>query len=294
MSAAARARLGWHFVRGVSRGLRLGAFFPPDGRQPGALAPGGSHQVALPPRSGADLAGGLVRSHHAFPLAGLPTAVRLLHLTDVHLRGPAPWVTHLCETVAAVQTDLVLLTGDIVTRGWQEATVRTFLEALPDAPLGRFAVMGNWEHWADAAPTRWGRLLAEHGVTLLRDEAVALGPLQLGGTDDLLAGVPDLARLRRSLSPGRPTVVMTHSPAMFQSLAGRGVDLVLSGHSHGGQVRLPALGALWVPRGTGPYVAGWYRHRDSWLFVSRGVGWSIAPVRLDCAPELVEIVLSPA
>ncbi len=68
---------------------------------------------------------------------------------------------------------------------------------------------------------------------------------------------------------------------------------MLSGHSHGGQFRLPGVGALFVPRATGAYVAGWYEQDGTHLFVNRGIGWSIAPLRLWCPPELAEIQLVP-
>lgn len=284
----------WRFVRGVSRGLRVGTFFPADSAAPAAQAPGGSEERPLPPRQGADLPGGLVLSRHRLALPGLTRPLCLLQLSDVHLRGPAPWLPHLLDRVSERRPDLVLLTGDILTRGWQEPVVAAFLDALPAAPLGRFAVMGNWEHWSDAPPERWGPLLAKHDVRLLREEVVELPGLRLAGTDDLLAGITDPIALRQRLPPGPPTVVLSHSPAILPALAGPGVDLVLSGHAHGGQLRLPGLGALWVPRGTGAQVAGWYRQDNTHQFVSRGVGWSIAPLRFRCPPELVELLLSPA
>jgi len=295
-----RAAAALRFGRGLARGLRMGVFFPPEGRLPGRPAPGGSTENSLPSPAGgpggrldALWPAGLALSQHRLPLAGIRAPLRLLQLSDVHLRGPDPALERLAAAMAPLRPDLVLLTGDIVTRGWQEPTVRAFLRSLPPAPLGRFAAMGNWEHWSGADPARWGALLASEGVTLLVEAGRDLGPLHLAATDDLLAGSLDLPRFRAALPATGPTVVMSHSPALFPALAG-GAQLVLSGHSHGGQVRLPGLGAVWVPRGTGPYVAGWYQEQGSHLFVSRGLGWSIAPLRLSCPPELVEITLLPA
>jgi uncharacterized protein len=288
---------GLRFARSLSRGLRRGDAFPAAGRIAVAQAPGGSSE--LPPQ------GSLLErlrsertwfgtSSHAVPVAGLPGPIDLLHLTDVHLKGVEAWQEPLCSALRAERPDLVLLTGDIVTRGWTTEAVQRFLAALPDAPLGRYAIMGNWEYWADALPDSWRLLLGQHGVELLVDEWRDLGPLVLAGTDDQLAGSPDPVALRHALPCGRPTVVMTHSPALFPELVAPDVALVLAGHSHAGQVRLPGLGAAWVPMGTGPFVAGWYQQEDTWLYVSRGLGCSIAPVRLYCPPELVRIRLEPA
>ncbi|NOY24907.1 MAG: hypothetical protein GXP62_03455 [Oligoflexia bacterium] len=291
-SPTASLRAAWRFVHGVSKGLSLGVFFPPASRLPDGLAPGGSDQewVFSPRRR--QISGGLVRSRHRLAIPHLTEPVRVLQLTDVHLTGPVPWLDPLCAAIAASAADLVLLTGDIVTRGWQPDTVDRFLDALPPAPLGRFAVMGNWEHWSGASPQRWAKLLSRHGITLLTDQVVHAGPIQLGGTDDLLAGSPDLGRLRTCLRQREPTLVMSHSPAAFPALAGPDIHLVLSGHSHGGQVRIPGLGAVWVPRGSGAFVSGWYQQDKTWLFVSRGLGYSIAPVRFACPAELAEITLT--
>lgn len=291
-SSAERLRAAWRFIRGVCKGLRLGAFFPAASRLPDGAAPGGTNQewVHTPRRS--QFSGGLVRSRHRLAIPHLTETVRVLQLTDVHLTGPRPWLDPLCAALAASTADLVLLTGDIVTRGWQPDTVDRFLDALPPAPLGRFAVMGNWEHWSGASPQRWAELLRRHDIALLTDQVVSAGPVQLGGTDDLLAGVPDFSRLRAALRPNQATLVMSHSPAAFPALAGPDIHLVISGHSHGGQVRIPGLGAVWVPRGTGAFVSGWYQQDRTWLFVSRGLGYSIAPVRVACPAELAEITLT--
>lgn len=230
---------------------------------------------------------------HTLPFPGLSAPLRLLQLTDVHIRKDGPWLQALCELLAPLETDLLLLTGDIVTRGWKREAAGRFLRALPKARLGSFAIMGNWEYWGGAQREPWRDFLAEHGVRLLQNEATRVGELGLAGIDDLLAGEPDLDKAIAELPPGLPAVVLTHSPALFPLLARPPVRLVLSGHTHAGQVRIPGLGAPFLPLGTGPYVGGWYRERGVDLFVGRGVGWSIAPVRLWCPPELAEIRLVP-
>ena len=288
-------KLAWlGFLNNMRRAAGSGDLLP--GRASAAGAPGGSQHT----RIRAALRLRLAQEHrwfqvteHDVPLPGLTRPLSILHLTDVHLRERDDALTELCRQLRGLHPDLVLITGDVVTRGWQQDAVDTFLGALPPAPLGRFAVMGNWEYWSKAKPERWGPILAGHGVRLLREEVCDLGPISLAGTDDHWAGTPEPERLLAQLPPDKPAVVMTHSPDIVPRLIHPQIGLVLAGHSHGGQVRLPGLGAVWTPRGTGAYIGGWYQDGGRSLFVSRGLGWSVAPVRLFCPPELAWIRLSP-
>lgn len=286
----------WTYVRGVSRGVARGHIFPPEGRLAVQEAPGGTvdPQPRLGPLARARREHRLfTEPEHTVPVPGLSRPLEILHLTDVHLRGDDAWVAELCERVGSLRPDLVAITGDIVAREWTRPAVERFLAGLPPAPLGRWAVMGNWEYWARATPHVWRPILAAHDVGLLIEARADLGPITLVGTDDLYAGQIDPERCLADLPP-KPTVVLSHSPAAFPQLARPGVNLVLSGHSHAGQLRLPALGAFWVPKGTGPYIGGWYQQGTSWMYVGRGVGWSIAPLRMWCPPELAKIRLVPA
>lgn len=284
------------YVRSLSKGIARGDLFPVAGRPAPAHAPQGSSR---PIRRGGPLrrawseATWFDEAQHEVAIAGLDAPLEVLHLTDVHLAAMAPWVDRLRTTLLHVRPpDLLVLTGDLVTRGWTPATVDRFLGALPEARLGRFAIYGNWEHWSGATGPTWRHRLAQHGVQLLVNEAADAGPVRVVGTDDHLAGSADAAALLPG--DGRPTIVLTHSPAYFPEVVHDDVALVLAGHSHAGQWRLPGLGVPWVPKGTGAYVGGWYQQDRTWLHVSPGLGWSIAPVRLWCPPELSRIRLVPA
>jgi len=280
----------YRYVRGVARGVRRGDTFPPAGRVRAAEAPGGTTRTLH--RHGRAELDHVEISEHIVPIAGLTRPVDVLHLTDIHLRTRDAWLERLCDLVSAERPDLVALTGDVVTRGWEADAVDRFLGALPSAPLGKWAVMGNWEYWGGAPPEMWAPLLNRHGVELLNDRVVALDGLDLAGTDDLLAGDPDLDGVFAALS-GRPTLLLTHSPGIFPRIARRPVSVVLAGHTHGGQVRIPLLGPFFLPRGSGIYPWGWYEMDGVWMFVSRGLGWSVAPVRWRAAPEIARIKLVP-
>ena len=91
-----------------------------------------------------------------------------------------------------------------------------------------------------------------------------------------------------------PALLLTHSPGIFPMLARPPVRVVLAGHTHGGQVRIPLLGPFFLPRGSGAYPWGWYEMEGVHLFVSRGIGWSVAPLRWRCPPEIARIRMVPA
>ena len=276
----------------MSRGVRRGTTFPEFGKAALQPAPGGTTVTRL--ANGWNELDRFELTDHVLAVPGLAEELTILHLSDVHLRGPGPWVDRLCALVSALPADLVVLTGDVVTRGYLPEVADQFLEAVPKSRLGTFAVIGNWEVWGGAPRQIWEAHLARHAIPLLHDRWVDLGVITLVGTDDFLSGKPDLDAAFAGVAGDRPIVVISHSPILFPQLARPGVCLVLSGHTHAGQVRLPVVGPFFLPRGSGPFPGGWYQQGETWLFVSRGIGWSIAPVRFRCPPELARVRLVPA
>lgn len=231
-------------------------------------------------------------SYHRCGIPGLQRKYTILHLTDIHIRDDNQWLQMLCREFNGLRPDIVAITGDITAKGWERKAVERFLQAIPQATLGRYAVLGNWEYWVVESLPDWERLLKSHNIQLLKESWVTHSDLTIAGTDDFLAGTSEPEKLISTL-PSKPTVVLSHSPALFPRLCKAPIDLVLSGHAHGGQIRPPLLGAFWVPRGTGQYVNGWYKGGNTNLFVSRGLGWSVAPLRLWCPPEIAWIELIP-
>ena len=234
-------------------------------------------------------------TRHATSVHG--ETLRLVHLTDLHTRGLGLLERRVIEQVSAADPDVVLITGDIVAgmRGasiaaTELADVRAVLARL-SARIGVFAVPGNWEHWRGFQDPA----VLVHGtrVTMLRNSAVEIrAGLWLVGLDDACGGAPDEAAAFREVPPGATVLAMMHSPAPFPSLAAR-ASLVFAGHSHGGQVRFPFLPPLWLPPQTNGFVAGWYEHAASRMYVSRGVGTSILPLRFFCRPEVAVIDVRP-
>lgn len=228
------------------------------------------------------------RTHVALN-APLRSPLRVLHLTDLHGSGLGLRERAVLRAVDEEKPDVIVLTGDTVDTGSFEPYA-AFLGAL-HAPLGVYAVEGNWEHWRPAADedATWSAA----GITVLRNDARKLrDDVWIVGFDDSTAGSPDVERALAGVPSGVATLALFHSPILFERLAGR-VSVALAGHTHAGQVRLPLLPPLWLPQGSGRFVAGRFDDRGSTLYVSRGVGTSIAPIRFFCRPEVALVEVAP-
>jgi predicted MPP superfamily phosphohydrolase len=233
------------------------------------------------------------------PLAGLAgpwDGARILLLTDLHA-GPFLSVRAHADAwkrLASLEPDLVLLGGDFITTGVHEILPHAATLRAIRAPLGVYGVLGNHDHYGED-PARLLSFLASCGVGMLENESTVLrragAPLTLCGIDDWNAGRPDLDRALGSTSPHEgPAILLSHNPDAFFEAERRGVALTLSGHTHGGQVRLPRLPVL-VRMSRYRLDEGRYAGERGEIVVSRGFGVSGLPLRAGCPPEAVLIRL---
>jgi predicted MPP superfamily phosphohydrolase len=218
-------------------------------------------------------------------------------LTDLHL-GPYVRAGRLRAWVAAAnraEPDLTLVGGDFVDR-WYRGPLTELSDALAElrAPLGVWGVPGNHDYrvYPDLAPLR--AALDAGGVGLLVNEGARVrDDAYLAGVDDDKEGRPDAGRALAGWDGGGARLVLTHNPDVFPSLRGA-ADLALAGHTHGGQVCVPGFGAVLTSSRYGRrFVAGWVLD-DPPSFVSRGLGFSLLPLRVACPPELAVLELRPA
>ena len=231
---------------------------------------------------------------------------RIVQVSDLHNASFGEGNAELLERVKQAQPDCIALTGDLVdSRHTDVETALSFArEAAKIAPS--YYVTGNHE----ARLEDWEQLLTgleEAGVTILQNESILL---DREGHSIVFSGVEDPSfhddhplhdtegiweRNLESLSPeeGRYTILFSHRPEFFDLYEKLGFDLVLTGHAHGGQFRLPGIGGLWAPgQGLFPkYDAGLYQQGGTAMAVSRGLGNSLFPFRVNNRPEIVAITL---
>ena len=152
------------------------------------------------------------------------------------------------------------------------------------APLGVWVVRGNWERWNPVEDEK--SYYGTAGVKLLVNSlAKPRNDISIIGFDDPWTGEPNIELAEKGLQARSFRIALFHSPFYFDKVAGR-YPLCIAGHTHGGQIRLPGFKPFWLPGGCGNYVEGWYSQNGSRLYVTRGVGTSVLPLRLFCRPEI--------
>lgn len=221
---------------------------------------------------------------------------RLVHLSDLHVGALTPpwWARRWIDRANDERADAVVVTGDLVTSGV------AFHEAIADligglrGKDGVFCSMGNHDYFGEGEPLI--SLMRSRGATVLRNEGILLerdgAAMYLAAIDDTWTKRADLDRALAQRPEGIPTVLLAHDPDRFPQIAKRGVDLVLSGHTHGGQIAVPFL-ARWINASklAHHYHLGIYELGDSTLYVHPGLGTTGPPIRLGVAPAVVVLTL---
>jgi predicted MPP superfamily phosphohydrolase len=227
------------------------------------------------------------------PVSGLPPGLERLRvglITDIHHSATvsADDVRRAVELLKHAAPDLVVLGGDYVTYGNRAYVepVAALLAPLAEAPLGAFAVLGNHDDDRDMPAA-----LARNRFTVLKDQHTRLTvkgeALDLVGIRFWTRRPSHIAQVMRGIGPN--SILLAHDPRRLAQAAEFNVPLVLSGHTHGGQVVVPGFEA--IAKKDFPVLAGFARKMNSSLFVSRGVGTVYVPVRVNCPPDVAVLTL---
>jgi len=248
----------------------------------------------------------LVKVEMALPR--LPAAFdgfRIAQLSDFHydeVFSVVP-IRAAIEMVTRVHPDLVVLTGDFVTESYWKAHRHSRNSARAAGPcasllgglrsrLGSVAVLGNHDVYTD--PGFVTEALQSHDIPVLRNRSQVFeqngARLWFCGLDSL-EGRPNLGVAMRGIPSDEAVILLVHEPDFADTASGYPVDLQLSGHSHGGQIWLPGIGAPWLPRFARKYPRGQYRVGPLPLYTNIGLGTIGPPVRLNCIPEVTLVTL---
>ncbi len=218
---------------------------------------------------------------------------RIVHLSDLH-HSPFTSLEHITNAISAANTleaDLAVLTGDYVSH--DAAYIEPVAEAIGSlkARFGIFACLGNHDHWTD--PEMVTRSLEGAGVNVLINSGLRIdangSSFWLGGVDDHMVGKVDLPVALRGSFPDEMKILLAHNPIIFRQAVRAGVDLTLSGHTHGGQVKVRDTEKHLIRRRR--LSSGLHKRKDSQIYITRGIGTVVLPVRFQCPPEISLLTL---
>lgn len=213
---------------------------------------------------------------------------RIVHLSDIH-HSPFTSLEHIRRTVKIanrLKPDMFILTGDYVSH--ETEYIAPVAEVLADlkSEFGTYACLGNHDHWTDGELVT--HLLRGEGIKVLINEGFRFtargASFWIAGVDDHMAGTVDLPAALQGSYPDEMKLLLAHNPIVLRQAARYEIDLVLSGHTHGGQVKIRDKEKKILPRRK--FSSGLHRRKDTQIYITRGIGTVVLPIRYQCPPEI--------
>ncbi len=241
-------------------------------------------------------------NHYKIAVPNLPPAfsgIRVVQISDLHYGAlvPRSFVQSLISRVNKLYPDLIICTGDYVHefRSTKQIDEVWPLLAQLKAPMGVYSVLGNHDHWADSARSIYWLNKTGQGINHKKVRLERAGQfLWLVGAGDFYEDHKNLDIVLDGIPEKDCRVVLAHNPDTADTNYSKRIDLFVSGHTQGGQVSIPSVGPLILPVKNKNYSSGLKEsNRGCKVFISKGIGWAIFPVRFNCFPEIAVLELVP-
>ncbi|NNE02836.1 MAG: metallophosphoesterase [Eudoraea sp.] len=219
--------------------------------------------------------------------------IKVIQLTDLHIREEKPYHSWITKRINKEQPDLLFFTGDCINRTRHLPLLEAFVADI-DKSIPKVVIMGNKEYDGGISPDMYVALFKKYNGRILVNEGFLFEKgnrkLNIVGIDDLVRGNPDYELAVKNIDTAIDTIVLNHCPQYrddideLNSILKVNIQLVLSGHTHGGQIQF--LGKeFYKPGGSGRYLNGWYESNESKMYVSKGIGTSYLPIRFGARAE---------
>lgn len=241
-------------------------------------------------------------NHYKINIKGLPeefAGFRILHLTDLHYGFLVPkiLIEYVINKANSIEKEITVCTGDYIheKKNTKEIDIVWPMLMKLKAPMGVYSVLGNHDHWGNFDRSLYW--LNKSGQNL-RHKAISLEKhgrkIYLGGAGDLWEDELKIDETFSSIDPEGFKILLSHNPDSADAEFSTQINLILSGHTHGGQVSLPMIGPPVLPVNNKKYTSGLIKTERSSVFISKGIGWAVLPARFNCAPEIAVLHLYPA
>jgi predicted MPP superfamily phosphohydrolase len=218
--------------------------------------------------------------------------IRIVQVSDLHIKSINSTIKKLAEKINQLNPTIITITGDAIDEANNLTILNEFL-ILINVNISKVAILGNWEYWSEVDLGKLKNVYQKHNCTLLVNESkqFQLGnkTLSIVGIDDFVGGYASYKLATDNFVKSDYNIVLNHCPQYSEQIVERcqkdDISFILSGHTHGGQVRLFNF-IPFLPQGSGKYVKGWYKNLNPPMYVSKGIGTSILPIRFGSRAEI--------
>jgi len=225
--------------------------------------------------------------------AGPSSKIKVIQISDLHLRSIKSFHASIAERINHEIPDVVFITGDAITRTRQMGLLNSFLELI-DTNILKIAILGNKENSGRVDLVLLQKCYeAQNGVLLINQSyqlQVKNRKINILGVDDYVWGSPDIVKASEGIDTSLDTIILNHCPAYREEIdrlipaIRLPTSLILSGHTHGGQITFFGW-PIYTPYGSGKYLKGWYNSAVSKMYVSKGIGTTVLPIRFGARAE---------